>query len=452
MNTMNRNLGWILLLALGVMAGGCGKIGPITGAANPPLTGGNADLTTYVALGTSISAGYQSGGLTVAHQSRAFPSLFARQIGQATFTIPSVSADGLQPLLRIAGVTPTGSVIINNTGRTPGAPTNFAQPSAYHNLGVPGAVLFDVADSTRYHDVSTPAAAGQAAVFGLIQRSRGLLLTQAISKAPTFVSFEFGANEMLGAATQGSGTPIFTPAQFNALYVGTLSALLAARPTCKLALFTVPDVTAAPFFTTFKPLTTDANGQPVALLGPSGPLAPDDMVLLTASNALAVGNGFPVGTVSYLTGAPGTGVPLTNALVLSASEAASIKTATDQYNATILAQAQARGAAWVDMRGLLNQVAANGYPFQTGVITTDFVTGGFFSLDGVHPTDLAHAVLCNLMIQAVNSTFSATIPLVDLNTAATNTSSSARPAPGEGPVLPWIQNAEELYSSMFPWR
>jgi hypothetical protein len=444
---MNRNLGWILLLAVAAAAGGCSKAGPITAPAAPTFTGGGADLTTYVALGTSISSGTQSGGLTVAHQSRAFPVLFARQIGQATFTIPSVSADGIPALLRIAGATPTGTVLINNTGRTTGSPTNFTQPSAYHNLAVPGAILRDCAvDSSRYH------VGAQGAVFGLIQRGRGYLLTQAISKAPTFVSIEYGANEVLGAATAGSGTVPMPVAVFDADYDTTVARLLRARPTCKLALLTVPDVTAAPFFTTFKPMTLDAGGAAVALLGTGGPLGPTDLVLLTAGDSLAAGTGFPVGTVSYLTGVPGNGRPLPDHMVLTAAEAASIKTSTDGFNATILRIAQARGAAWVDMRGLLNRVAAEGYPFQTGVITTEFVTGGYFSLDGVHPTDFAHATLCNLMIDAVNRTFSATIPFVDLNTAATATSSSAKPAPGEGPVMPWIQGAEPTYANMFPWR
>ncbi len=150
-------------------------------------------------------------------------------------------------------------------------------------------------------------------MFAIIARGRGTVLAQVLQLQPTFVSFEYGANEVLGPATNGSGTPLVTPVQFGALYAGTLDALLAARPGVKLALFTVPDVTTIPYVNYFKPDSLDASGNRVRLLGPvdadhpDGKLLPTDHVLLNAATTLAGGNGFPIGTVSYVSGYPAPG-------------------------------------------------------------------------------------------------------------------------------------------------
>jgi len=56
----------------------------------------------------------------------------------SVYTIPSVSADGIPPLLQIAGWTAGGQPIINNTGRTMGTPTNALWPKPYNNMAVRG--------------------------------------------------------------------------------------------------------------------------------------------------------------------------------------------------------------------------------------------------------------------------------------------------------------------------
>ena len=54
---------------------GCSKLEPING---PTLRSGNADFSVYAAIGTSLSAGSQSGGgLVDYHQRRSFPADFA---------------------------------------------------------------------------------------------------------------------------------------------------------------------------------------------------------------------------------------------------------------------------------------------------------------------------------------------------------------------------------------
>ena len=53
------------------------------------------------------------------------------------------------------------------------------------------------------------------------------------------------------------------------------------------------------------------------------------------------------------------------------------------------------------------------------------MTGGLISLDGVHPNDLCHALLCNELIGAVNAKFGSNIQPLDPLKFATPTSSGA---------------------------
>src|SRR5205085_8999393 len=71
--------------------------------------------------------------------------------------------------------------------------------------------------------------------------------------------------------------------------------------------------------------------------------------------------------------------------------------------AAIAAEASARGAALVDFHALLADIARNGFTYNGVRYTTAYVTGGLFSLDGVHPTDLGYGVIANRMIDAVRS-------------------------------------------------
>ena len=445
-----------ILLALGAASlalAGCSKISPL---APPALKSGSATFSTYVAMGTSISSGYESGGLVDRHQTQSFPYLFARQVG-SPFTIPSINNDGIPPLLQVVSLSP---LVVSNAGRTLGSPTNFAQTSAYSNMAIPGAILADVTDSV-YYDTPT-AVHPNITMFNIIQRNRGNIIAQVASLAPTFISFEYGANEVLGPASQGSGVPGLTAAQFGGLLDLTLTGLQGLCPNAKLAIVNVPDVTTIPFVTTFPPFVLDANGNPVivggaplTLIGSEGgsaaPLSPSDYVLLSAASSLAAGDGFPIGTFSYLTGAPGTGNPLPNSMVLSTVEATAISATVEGYNTAIADEAALRGMALVDLHGLLQQAATTGVTFQGSLYTSAYITGGLFSLDGVHPTDLAHGLICNMMIDAVNRTYGSNIQHVNLALSATGSASRVQRVAG-GRVMPDIRGSDRMFETIFPWR
>jgi len=439
---------WIAAaLFLGGALAACGKIEAIT---QPAAQSGNANFRTYVAMGTSITAGWESGGLVEHHQTKSYAYLFAHQAGASAFTIPSVSADGLPPLLRILSLNP---LFITNAGRTPGAFTNLGQPTSYHNMAVPYSTVFDAVDSIYYYTAIPPNPPNPERIlmFENIARHRGTILQQVLGQGPTFISIEYGSNEVLGAASSGSGTPLLSPPLFDAIYDTLMANIARFAPQANLALVTVPDVTTIPFFTTFPPYTVSlTTGAPVSLVGPDGPLAPADLVLLRAADSLAIGTGIPVGGYNYVNpAAPGNGRPLLDSQVLNALESAEIQSAVAAENTTIRDAATTAGAALVDLNGLLREASTTGLHYQGHTYATDFVTGGLFSLDGVHPTDLAHGFIANLMIDAVNAKFGAHIPHVDLSQSATATSSRLQPARGSKP-MPWIQGADRLCPIVMP--
>jgi hypothetical protein len=439
-----------LMVALAGCSGPCDKIESING---PTLDTKGVDLTTYVAVGTSLTSGYESGGVVDRHQVHSFPSIFARQIGKTvdinggagTFTQPTINFDGIPALSEIKSYSP---LIINNAGRTTGAPTNLGQNSAYHNLGIPGAILIDLIDSTFYHPPATPIRSNFT-YFNIIQRTRGLILTQALSLQPTIMSIEYGANEILGfAAVQGTAPDPGTGNIYKPAMTAALNGIHTALPNTKVAVFNVPDVTAIPFFTTLSAFTVNATtGAPMPLVGVNGPCQPGDLVLLSAGPQIAAGTGIPAGGYNYLNPPAGSnGQPLPESLILRVQEVTDTRAVVAQLNAVVDSVAARPFVAKVDLAGLLATIASSGVTIGGDLYTNEFVTGGLFSLDGVHPNDLGYALMANTMIDAINARFGCFVPPVNPLTYASTTASSLKPVTDRYPQVQGLdQNLRMLF-------
>jgi hypothetical protein len=107
--------------------------------------------------------------------------------------------------------------------------------------------------------------------------------------------------------------------------------------------------------------------------------------------------------------------PWPNALILDTQEQDLAKQAIDAYNSTIASVTAAKGAYLVDIYAFLNQVKAQGYLIQGEIYSTAYITGGLFSLDGVHPSSRGHAIIANEFIKVMNARLGMSIPLVDLS-------------------------------------
>ena len=57
-----------------------------------------------------------------------------------------------------------------------------------------------------------------------------------------------------------------------------------------------------------------------------------------------------------------------------------------------------------------------GIPYEGGyVLKSDFVFGGAFSLDGVHPTARGYAMIANMFSAAINTKYGSNLPPVKLS-------------------------------------
>ena len=112
--------------------------------------------------------------------------------------------------------------------------------------------------------------------------------------------------------------------------------------------------------------------------------------------------------------ARGVTYPLQDAQVLTIDEASKIKVATDAYNVTIKAAADTHGLAYVDAKAVMGQLVNGGIRFGNYHMTAGFVTGGAFSLDGVHPSARGYALIANEFLKAINAKYGSTFRSINL--------------------------------------
>lgn len=112
----------------------------------------------------------------------------------------------------------------------------------------------------------------------------------------------------------------------------------------------------------------------------------------------------------------GTAVPLEDKYVLSEKETEKVLTATAAYNTAIKSIATAKGLAFVDANAKMIELSkASGIMYDGVKYTATFVTGGTFSLDGVHLTGRGYALIANEFIKSINAKYHSTLPLVNVN-------------------------------------
>ena len=102
----------------------------------------------------------------------------------------------------------------------------------------------------------------------------------------------------------------------------------------------------------------------------------------------------------------GVAVPLADNWVLIPSEQEAILNATNAYNATISAIASANSnVALVDLNSVLTEASTTGIAFDDFTLTTNLVTGGLVSLDGIHLTGKGYALMANKFLEALDAQF-----------------------------------------------
>jgi lysophospholipase L1-like esterase len=447
----------------------------------------------YVAIGNSLTAGFQSGAVVANETQYAYPTQLARQLGLSfgdgagQYQYMQFPTDGgIGGRLRIMQFnSPTAPVTASATLGT--APTNVGLARPFNNLGIPGSLLRDMQPSATdplYLARFGPNVAANPLYnpfFGAVLRSNALgrtVVDQAARLNPNLVTIWIGNNDVLGYASSGgaSGTnfltlaanPMAAPAptetavftaQFNAL----MDSCVRRMPNAKFIVGNIPDVLAAPYFTainqavraslrnavpaqlqpvvaqlTGRPFAEFPNGLPIRSSAAPGGIrrvTDEDFILLSAQTSIAPAITMLLGQIAAnpamaqqtLLTSPAQAT--LNAVILDADEQAVARRATTEFNNAIGAAVNRYStdnkAILFDANAIVNRIRTQGYPFQGqstapngqvvgNVLTFAYISGGFFSLDGIHPSSRGYGAVTNEMIQLINEKFGADIPRLNL--------------------------------------
>ena len=386
---------------------------------------GSANFTTFVAIGDSYGAGIESGSLNLNHQPFSWPAVIARQAGVADFQQPLVTFPGIGSELQLVDILRFPPTILPATGTA--TPINLNLPRPYNNLSVPGATVTDVITLTGKEQPTSTAK-----VFGqFILRGLGTEVDQAILQKPTFIAIWIGGNDALGAVL--AGTPaVLTPLDtFRTSYNAMLDKLIAGAPSAGMVVGNIPNnVKALPYLTTVAPFLIDPatqrpvkgpNGQPIFFVadlggGTIGQLDANSLVLLPAAAKIATGFGIPaaLARIPPFNQLPNIGKPLADTDVLTKAEQAVIKQRVDDFNTVIQQAAAQRDIPVADVKTLFDLVA-NGLFVGPIPINAAYITGGFFSLDGFHLTDIGYTLFADVFIDTINNNYRTQIPIAPLS-------------------------------------
>ena len=394
----------------------------------PDLSNNGGLLQRYVAMGNSVTAGFQSGGINDSTQLQSYPVVFATQ-AKAPFFPPLLNKPGCPPPFDVNSTNPPHRL---GGGSDTDCSLRNATPLPYvSNVAVPGVTSFGIESNTSPFG-------GTNALTQFILGGRTQIKAM-MDAHPTFVSVFIGSNDVdasLTSSTNPGDPTLVTPeAAFEANYGPILDSI--QKVGAKAALFSVEDVTSIPYSTPGAVYWCLKTGACPGV--PAGGFPPTFSVNLNCAPKAAVptSNGDSV-LVPWVVGVPliaaaaqGAATQLdcsVDAAVVLPGEFKNLRNAVQGYNTYIAAQAKQRGWAYVDVNTLL-QAYKNSAPVagQPPLITTfpclpggpcggttnatvNVLFGTYFTLDGVHPSAAAHRVIADSLISAVNTTYGTKIP------------------------------------------
>jgi hypothetical protein len=398
----------------------------------------NADFSRYIAVGNSLTAGYADGGLYLAGQQNSYPSIIAQQmqsVGGGTFTQPLFSTEQANGTgyLQLTGFTPTGSpittpVTTNLAIRGQITVPGFGNVLLYtkytgdnNNYGVPGIKLLDL----TYAPYGNLNGYFERLLPGNSPTNTTTYLQYITAKPFTFFSNWLGNNDALLYATSGGAGDVLTDKTvFAELYTLLIGSLTANGQ--KGVVATIPDVTSIPYFNTVTYGAILAGVQQAApsvkaiyinalvsgtTYAPRPATANDLFVLTTPTSQIGVPVSTPYGMLPYgLTPYS----PIDNQYVLDENEVALTLNYVQSYNTTIKEIAAQHGLAIFDAYTFLENIKTNGLVEDGIFLNSSYISGGLFSLDGVHLTPRGYSIVANEFIKAINSKYNTSIPLADV--------------------------------------
>lgn len=456
----DRSLCAAVILSLGASA--CSSSSS-TQSVNPPTT--VASAIRFVGMGDSLTAGVQSNGLlgvaapnpvpgspfgafVPPTQSNGFWALVWSKMNHgANPGDPNISP---LPLMAAPGV---GTVLVPNSQ---GAPTpitgacNALNGIAYtfgtamqsrlnphvapFDVGIPGQTMHEAVYQYQPTGPCKPPPGPVGALAALLPENGyfypilgnfGVTVTQlqaAMSLRPALTTVWLGSNDLLKFAFSNGQVGPTDPAQF----AGDLTTIIRSlqKSGSKVAVANLVDVLHAAFFFPGPQIVAVITAKFVSLgLPPSVAAAFANQLAAEILKESGVGpnggwltlQGLGKTFTAFQNGSPTIGLLPTGDYV-TAALGVRLQQSNNALNSVINGVAQQNGAALVDINGTFHKIVANGgiYPLNPKCCSLIY-GGGFFSLDGIHPSDTGYAVLANAFISTIDSSFGYNIPFVDVN-------------------------------------
>ena len=414
---------------------------------------GTADFTKFVAIGDGHTAGYMDDGLSLDGQKNSLGAILQQQLmlaGAPAIEMPWMSdqniglnVNGLSRLILgyktdCQGISSLSPVRVSLQGETLAFLSSAYNPSRkYSNFGVPGLRMIDMV-STAFGNVNLPQynaffARMSKDQFNLPGSGNYSSVQENIFDGgyPTFCSIYLGIEDVLPYARSGATQHPMSPlAGFPGVgFEESLTQLCEqlSSQNVKAVIATIPNISDWPFFNTipYNGLTLDAEkaaslnqiynplgisfvvgANPFIVADPNAgmfgvrPAVPGEKILLTA----------PLDSVKC--NQMGSIFPFRNEFVLTTDELATIQLRIEAFNAVIRQKATTYGFALVETGDFYDKLTT-GFTYNGATLSATFVSGGSFSLDGIHLNPRGNALLANEFIKAINKKFSAKIPLIN---------------------------------------
>jgi lysophospholipase L1-like esterase len=358
---------------------------------------GGEIFKSYVALGNSITAGFQSNGINDSTQRQSYARLLAIQMG-TQYHYASLAGRGCNPPI-VNGL--TGALLANAPPGTCDLRSASSVTDILNNVAVPGARVLD--------PTSTSAPASNALTTFILGGKTQV--QRALDANPTFVSIWIGNNDVLQPGLSGLFQPIVsTQTEFQTSYDLMIQQLLDSVPTLKGVLIGVAKVQFLPSMSFGSVVFSSAQAQG-AINAATGKTVVIDASCNNSTSLLNIPQlilAIRAGTHPQVI-ACDKGIfpaPVGDIFVLDLAEQITLNSAIGGYNNYLQTKAAAIGFAYYDPNVLLEASRASGAipPFPNFASATA-TYGTLITLDGVHPSATTHKLIANELIITINAKY-----------------------------------------------
>ena len=409
---------------------------------------GNIDVSRYVAIGDSITAGYTDGALCYYGQQNTYANLISRQfryIGGGDFKQPFIHRDSVGVgfsgnsclvLKNIADSFEPTSVSLSHMAEQGDlsifSENNYSSDGPFNNMGIPGSKVISIVSEKYGNPVNGDGNYNPFFTRMASNSATASVLSDALLLQPTFFSLFIGNNDVLAYALSGGTLDVITPLEgmsgkgFEESIRTIVNSLLSNG--AKGAIANLPDLNSIPYFSAIPYNGLVLNEWESILLNEKfssaglhftkgkNPFVINDSVenpnrirKMKKGESILLDVIFDANKEHYLQGIK----PIPKKYVITSSEMLKVENTIKAYNKCLKSVTEEKKLAFVDVNLLLKKARTDRI-YNSLLCKFNYKNNGVFSLDGLHPNAYGQVLLANEFINAINTTYNSSIPILDI--------------------------------------